>query len=139
MNEQEREHIQRIDAIVLELVKRKELRKLWNGVGSERPILNAFKPPLWVCNLFAEASQFHDVGYWVGGTEWHREAVDQEFERRCFDAMLDLGFWQRLRAKFWVGLCGDLVRNFGALAFTLRPMGPEYNIDALLAEVENGR
>ena len=67
MNEHEREHIKKVDAIVLELVKRKELRKLWNGVGSERPLLSAFRPPMWVCNLFAEASKFHDVGYWVGG------------------------------------------------------------------------
>lgn len=128
-------HIQKIDGIVLELVRRKELRKLWNGVGSDRPIVGAFRPPAWVCNLFGEASQFHDVAYWVGGTDEHREIVDEEFSRRCFDAVLELGWWQRVKATFWTAVCGDMVRNFGAWVFTKREE-PMYDVDELIREAE---
>lgn len=131
----ELEHIQKIDSIVLELVLRKELRKLWNGVGSDRPLVGLFRPPAWICNLFGEASQFHDVAYWVGGTNEHREISDKEFERRCFDAMLELGWLSRLKAHFWTAVCGDMVRNFGGWVFTLRNE-PCYDVDELLKEAQ---
>ena len=126
------EHINRCYQVLEELTPA-QLAILWNGVGSSQPVISFFKPPRWIMELFAEASKFHDVAYYIGGTDEHQELVDREFAERCFGRTMNLGWLKRWRALWWVKTDDDILRNFGSLAFTRRDR-PCYDITQLLLE-----
>lgn len=118
---------------VLDALTPAQLARLWNGVGSGKPVLSLFKPPHWVRELFAEASKFHDIAYQIGGTGAEQDVVDREFAELCFDAAMNLGWLKRWYALLWLKTNDDILRNFGSLAFTHR-IQPCYDITRLLLE-----
>lgn len=129
----EKLHIEKVDIVLHQAIQSGQLLKLWNGVGSEEPFLRWFRPPQYVRDWFSEASKFHDIGYRVGGTEEHQEAVDREFTKRCFDVVSRMPWLNRWRGLFWLQVCGDAVRNFGAFSFNTRDE-PDYDLEKLIAE-----
>lgn len=132
----DQEHVDTCYAVLKSLTE-EELSKLWNGVGSNELVFRFFKPPQWVRDIFSEASKFHDVAYWIGGSKHHRIAVDREFAIQCFKAIYDLPWLQRFAALLWVKIDDDILRNFGSLTF-VRRLEPCYDIEQLLKEVESG-
>jgi len=62
-----------------------ELNELWNGVGSSHPIIrwaDELIPERWLREM-DEPSKYHDVAYYLGGTEAHRKIADLLFRNMC--------------------------------------------------------
>lgn len=131
----EKQHIARIDNLIIEMKQRDCLHLFCNGVGSQLTLLKWFRPPAWICKLFHAASVFHDVACRVGGTEEHKEVADEEFGVRSWKAVSHLGFFKRKYAMLWMNLDDDALKNFGGFSFEYRD-APCYDLDKLLLEVE---
>lgn len=95
-----------------------QLGALWNGVGSSYPLLR------WADDLIPKkykrcmlnASKYHDVAYYLGGTEAHRKVADELFYRVTLDSMCLRLLPEELKyAKMWDNLAYYVLR-FGAQA-----------------------
>ena len=96
-----------------------ERRMFCNGVGSKLSVLKYVKPPLDICNLFASASDFHDMAYWLGGRAIHKAIADAEFYERCLVKCYSNNkpWYARLRLRVWAMLCLVAVRLGGGPSF----------------------
>lgn len=130
-------YISQIESLIQNLSK-DQIKLLSNGVGSNKPVLRWFKPPVWICQTFAEAAKFHDVAYWIGGLESERRVVDHYFDLLCFDLTENLGFFSKLYALFWLLIDSYVLKIFGAVSFRYRAE-PCFDIEILTKETKNDK
>lgn len=119
-------YIPHVDRIIEQLTE-SEIAAFYNGMGSELAFFRLFSLPAYYRMLFEPAVIFHDVAYFVGGTESNRDEVDAEFYRRCLElskkapGRLRSAAWARI-AFYAVTLGGSISFEYLARARTLKEM-----------------
>lgn len=107
-------HIQYVDAIVRTLAL-EDLGELVNGCGSEKFWLRWARFPRRYCQLFRDHCNWHDIAYYVGGNEKHKQIADFEFYRRMVgEAGIDV------LGQVWAILGWRAVSRGGKLSFEYR-------------------
>lgn len=127
-----KEHVAYVDAMC-RLLKAEERNELVNGCGSGKFFLRVFKPPRRYCQMFFICCNWHDIGYYIGGTELHRKYVDTHFYQECVrTAGLSLG------GQFWAIMMWRAVRRGGKFTFEHRPKpaGVDYLRSVAIAKKE---
>lgn len=108
------EHVDYVDQLTDSLTDAEYLH-LVNGCGSQKFFLRLFRPRSKYCNLFSSACNWHDIGYYLGGTSQHRFIVDLEFYLRIMRKAWFSIFAQWAAFGMWRS-----VRRVGALCFEFR-------------------
>jgi hypothetical protein len=91
--------------------------KICNGVGSGARGWKAVRPPSRIRKLFLRAADFHDLAYYLGGTEQHRAWADAEFFSAVLEAAYTEEGWRRIYARAWAVACINAVRVFGGFSW----------------------
>lgn len=109
------EYIRSVDTAMVQL----DTSKICNGVGSKLAILRIFRCPPDVSALFEGAADWHDVAYHLGGDGEAKMYADTEFFCQMMQMVydMDVGFFARLRLRFWAYLAYTAVRIGGEFAF----------------------
>lgn len=115
-------HINYVDNMVQGLDP-EDFKELVNGCGSEKFALKWFKFPRKWCEIFRPHCNWHDIGYYIGGKDRHRNVVDFEFYMRM---MREAGL--NPSGQFWALVGWRAVHRLGQLSFEkrMRPAKLDY-------------
>ena len=114
--------------IIYENLTPEELDFISDGCGPSPDELEGLVPEL----VFHNACREHDVGYYIGGTQADRAAVDWRFYQKMLEAASMTSWWKRwfYRTAAWIYY--RFVKQFGGTRWT---DGPKKTMKDLRAEM----